>query len=65
MKLATIILCGLIVVLMMCVVPVAADSIKSVNNPVGNRPSVLIEYGTGNDAGLVKVTHIHYAQSKR
>ena len=62
MKRATIILCGLIVVLMMCIVPVAAVSIKSVDSPDG-KPTVLIEYGAGKDAGLVKVTHIHYAQS--
>jgi hypothetical protein len=27
-----------------------------------NRPTMIVEYGTGMQAGLVKVTHIHYAK---
>jgi hypothetical protein len=58
------ILFGIIVVLMVCIIPVAADSIKSGgNSDNANKPTIFIEYETGKDVGLVKVTHIHYAKS--
>ena len=64
MRFGKIILFGMIVVLMVCIIPVAADSIKSEgNSDNGNKPTIFIEYGTGKDVGLVKVTHIHYAKS--
>jgi hypothetical protein len=58
------ILCGLFIVLMLCVVPAAAVSVAAMDNAEnGNRPTVIVEYGTGKDAGLVKVTQIHYVKS--
>jgi hypothetical protein len=64
MSIAKIILCVFIVLLMTCIIPVTADSVKSVvNSDNGNKPTILTEYGTGKDTGLIKVTHIHYAKS--
>jgi hypothetical protein len=64
MRVACAILCGLMVVLMMCAVPVAAASVRSADRAdTFTRPTVLIENGVGKDAGLVKVTNIHYAKA--
>lgn len=65
MRIGKIILCGLVVLLMMCVVPVVAYSVKS-NGDADNRdkPTMIVEYGTGKDIGLIKVTHIDYAKSE-
>jgi hypothetical protein len=57
-----IILCGLVVLLLVCVIPAAAYSVES-NADNGDKPTMIVEYGKGKDAGLVKVTHIHYAKS--
>lgn len=57
------ILCGLLAVLLLCILPVAAASVLPATTPdTGSRPSVITEYGTGRDFGLVKVTHIDYAK---
>ena len=43
-------------------VPVAAYSVFTNNNADnGNKPTTIVEYGTGKDVGLVKITHIDYA----
>lgn len=64
MNMGKIIPCGFIVVLLICVVPGAAYSVELNGNPEnGDKPAMLVEYGKGKDAGLVKVTHIHYAKS--
>jgi hypothetical protein len=63
MRIGKMILCGLVVLLLVCVVPVAAYSVHaSENADNGNKPTMLVEYGTGKDTGLVKVTHIDYAK---
>lgn len=63
MRIGKIILCGLVVLLLVCVVPVAAYSVHANENADnGNKPTMLVEYGTGKDIGLVKVTHIDYAK---
>jgi len=63
MSFRKIILSGLIVLLLVCAVPVAAYSVESVaNSDNGNKPTTLVEYGTGKETGLVKVTHIDYAK---
>jgi len=63
MKLGKSILCGLVVLLLICVVPVAAYAVVANENADnGNKPTMLVEYGTGKDIGLVKVTHIDYAK---
>ena len=63
MSIGKIILCGLVVLLLVCIVPVAAYSVESMaNSGNGNKPTTLVEYGTGKDTGLVKITHIDYAK---
>jgi hypothetical protein len=65
MRIGKIILCGFVVLLLVCAVPVAAYPAESGGNTDnGNKPTILVEYGTGKDVGLVKVTHIHYAKSE-
>jgi len=65
MRIGKIILCGFVVLLLVCAVPGAAYPAESGGNTDnGNKPTILVEYGTGKDAGLVKVTHIHYAKSE-
>ena len=62
MRIGEIILCGLII--LVSIVPVAAYSVVSNGNADnGNKPTILVEFGTGKDVGLVKVTHIDYAKS--
>jgi Matrixin len=57
------IFCGLLAVLVLCILPAAAASaLSAVTTDPGGRPSVITEYGTGRDFGLVKVTHIDYAR---
>ena len=62
MRMGKIILCGLVLLLLVCVIPAAAYSVES-NADNGDKPTMIVEYGKGKDAGLVKVTHIHYAKS--
>lgn len=54
---------GLVFVLLL--VPFsAAAAVESPGSAAGdNRPTVIVEYGKGIHAGLVKVTHIHYAKA--
>ncbi len=52
--------CGILAVLLLAVLPAAAVPVLTATDPAG-RPSVIVEYGTGRDFGLVKVTHIDYA----
>jgi len=62
MRIEKIILCGIVVFMLGCIVPVAAYSVFANDNADnGNKPTMIVEYGTGKDAGLVKVTHIDYA----
>jgi hypothetical protein len=62
MRIGKIILCGMVVLMLCCIVPVAAYSVFANNNADnGNKPTMIVEYGTGKDVGLVKVTHIDYA----
>jgi predicted Zn-dependent protease len=65
MRMGKLILIGLVVLLLVCAVPVAALSVKS-NNGADNKdkPTMIVEYGTGKDIGLIKVTHIDYAKSE-
>jgi Matrixin len=64
MRTGKLMLTGLVVLLLVCAVPVAALSIKS-NGDAENKdkPTMIVEYGTGKDLGLIKVTHIDYAKS--
>jgi hypothetical protein len=65
MRTGKIILCGLIILLLVGVIPVIAFSVESVTtSDNGNKPTVLIEHGTGKEASLIKVTHIHYVKSE-
>jgi hypothetical protein len=62
MRIGQIVLCGIVVLMLGCIVPVAADSVFANDNADnGNKPTMIVEYGTGKDVGLVKVTHIDYA----
>ena len=62
MRIEKIILCGIVVFMLGCIVPVAAYSVFANDNADnGNKPTMIVEYGTGKDVGLVKVTHIDYA----
>jgi len=62
MRVGKIVLCGLII--LVCIVPVAAYSvISNGNTDNGNKPTILVEFGTGKDVGLVKITHIDYVKS--
>ena len=62
MRIGKIILCGMVVLLVSCIVPVAAYSVFANDNADnGNKPTMIVEYGAGKDVGLVKVTHIDYA----
>lgn len=64
MKTWKIIFCGLIILLLVGVTPVVAFSVESVTkSDIENKPTVLMEYGKGKEAGFVKVTHIHYVKS--
>jgi hypothetical protein len=63
MRIGKIILCGIVVLMLGCIVPVAAYSVFANDNADnGNKPTMIVEYGTGKDVGLVKVTHIDYAK---
>ncbi len=56
---------GIVLAILLVVSPVGALGIQFGN--AGNnldRPSVIIEEGKGREAGLIKVTHIHYAKSE-
>ncbi len=56
---------GIALAILLVVSPVGAVGIQFGN--AGNdldRPSVIIEEGKGREAGLIKVTHIHYAKSE-
>jgi hypothetical protein len=65
MRMGKIILCGFVALLLIAVVPIAAYSFElNSNTENGNKPTMIVEYGKGKDAGLVKVTHIHYAKSE-
>lgn len=62
MRIEKIILCGIVVFMLGCIVPVATYSVFANDNADnGNKPTMIVEYGTGKDVGLVKVTHIDYA----
>jgi hypothetical protein len=56
-------LVGCVLLILLVTYPVTAYVGSADNADKGNRPDVIIEYGKGKDAGLVKVTHIHYAKS--
>ena len=43
--------------------PVSANTDNPGNSDNENRPTTIVEYGKGKDAGFVKITHIHYAKS--
>ena len=65
MRMGALILCGVVVLLLVCAVPVAANSVKSNGNAdTRDKPTMIVEYGTGKDIGLIKVTHIDYAKSE-
>ncbi len=64
MRMGKIVLCCFIVVLLICVIPGAAYAVELKGIPDnGDKPTMIVEFGKGKDAGLVKVTHIHYAKS--
>jgi len=63
LRIGKVILCGFVVVLLVCALPVSAYSVVSNGNADnGNKPTILVEQGSGKDVGLVKVTHIDYAK---
>ena len=65
MRMGALILCGVVVLLLVCAVPVAANSVKSNGDAdTRDKPTMIVEYGTGKDIGLIKVTHIDYAKSE-
>jgi hypothetical protein len=65
MRRGKLMLTGLVVLLLVCAVPVAAISDKTNGNAdTRDKPKMIVEYGTGKDIGLIKVTHIDYAKSE-
>jgi hypothetical protein len=55
---------GIFLVLLMVAYPVGAVGIGFGNDHSDKeKPSILIEEGKGREAGLIKVTHIHYVKS--
>ena len=65
MRTGKLMLTGLVVLLLFCAIPVAAISDKSNGNAdTRDKPTMIVEYGTGKDIGLIKVTHIDYAKSE-
>ena len=62
MKIGKIFLYGIVLLILGCIAPVTAFSVFANDNADnGNKPTMIVEYGTGKDVGLVKVTHIDYA----
>jgi len=55
---------GIILLLFIISFPVSASIVNSDNSDNENKPTMIVEYGKGKDAGLVKVTHIHYVKSE-
>jgi hypothetical protein len=54
---------GILLIIAMVMSPVMAAANEHANeNANQDKPSVIIEYGKGREAGLIKVTHIHYAR---
>jgi hypothetical protein len=65
MRTGKLMLTGLVVLLLVCAVPVAGISVKSNGDAdTRDKPTMIVEYGTGKDIGLIKVTHIDYAKSE-
>jgi predicted Zn-dependent protease len=65
MRMGKLMMIGLVVLLLVCSVPVAATADTSNNDKNnGNKPTMIVEYGTGKDLGLIKVTHIDYTKSE-
>jgi hypothetical protein len=64
MHMNRIIVTGLLLVLLLVPFAVAAAPADPGSAAGDNRPTMIVEYGKGMEAGLIKVTHIHYMEVK-
>ena len=52
-----------LIVLLVIAYPAAAIAVNANEAAGDHRPTIIVEEGKGKEAGLIKVTHIHYAKS--